>query len=154
MFRRHTSFLQVGDIQSIMNNMYSARNNRIAYLEKPATGDEKTIARLLEKIIRAVSAGNVTDFISVFSESARIIISKNSNKEMNKKECFSHLSRTIERIRILSYSDAIIRVVNEEAVVSCSGRITYRNGVTNAFFRYFKCIKEDVAWKINEAGFL
>lgn len=134
--------------------MINLKQEKIEFFEKPVTNDEKEIAALLGQIMEAMHAGNANDFISAFSDSARIVVSKNNPKEMSKKECLIYMARAMERIRRLSYSNTIIRVEGAEATISCLGHVEFRDGTKSAFSRYFKCRKEEGEWRFIEASLI
>lgn len=125
----------------------------IGYFEKPATFDEKEIAALIGKIVSTINVRDLNGLMSVFSESAQIVFSDNSQRLLTKSECMEYMAQMIENIRSLSYDNILIRVKNEEAVVSCRGCISFKGGNLKIISRYFTCQKEKRVWRIAKAEY-
>ena len=133
--------------------MLRLRQRKIEFFEKPVTNDEKEIVALLKQVVEAVNEHNVDKFITIFSDSARIVVSGVMQEELNKSECLLYMTKAMLRIRHLSYSRTIVRIKNMEANISCISHIMFNDGNTNLASRYFKCKKEQDTWYFTEAGF-
>lgn len=128
---------------------------RIKYLEKPVTADEKAIAALLEKIARAITTKDVDLLVSAYSDVASIEVLTSGGALINKNEYRERMSKFISNIQNFALHNTVIRVNEQEAVVSC---ITVVSLQGKAFplknQRYLKCAKEGEKWRIVEAKYI
>lgn len=124
------------------------------YLEKPVTTDERAVALLIETMAKAVSRRDILALESVIAEDAQITFFQSGQKALNKSECILYLKRVGWHTRNISYSEILIRTKKDEATVSCTGRILFKDGYSKRVVRIFRCKKRDDAWLISEAGYI
>lgn len=134
----------------MINNIVS-----IQYLERPVTDDEKKIAALLEKIVRAIAAKDVDLLVSVYSDTATIEVLSLRDAPISKSEYRERMSKFIGNVRNFSLRDAIIRVNGQEAIVSYINVILLRGkAFPEKNRRYLKCVNKGEKWLITEARYI
>lgn len=127
----------------------------IEYLEKPVTVEEKKIAALLEKIVRAIAAKDVDLLISAYSDIATIEVLASRDAPISKSEYRERMSKFIGNVRNFYLRDVIIRVNGPEAIVSCISAVLLREkALPEKNQRYLKCVKEDGEWRIIDARYI
>lgn len=128
---------------------------KIKYLEKPITFEEKAIAALLEKVVRAIAVRDVDLLVSAYSDNASIEILSLREAPISKIDYRERMLKFIKNIRNFYICDVIIRVNEKEAVISCITAVSLKE---KAFLeknqRYFKCIKEGGEWHIVDARYI
>lgn len=131
------------------------RQERIKYLEKPVTSDEKEIAALLEKMVQAITVKDVDILVSGYSDIATIEILALKDAPISKSEYRERMSKFINNIRNFALHNTIIRVNGREAVVSCVSAVLIRGkAFPDKNQRYLKCVKESGEWRIVEARYI
>lgn len=127
----------------------------IQYFEKPVTADEKEIAGLLQKIIKAVTDKNINLLISAYSDAASINNLTSRDTPLNKEEYRENMLKIIGNIRNVYFHDAIIRVNGQEAAISCVSSILLQDSASPVKNRrYYKCIREAGEWRIKESLYI
>lgn len=126
----------------------------LEYLEKPVTVDEKLIASVFEKSVNALKSSDVKSFLCGYLNTAFVI-----NKKEKKVGIAIHAAKilkTVHKLRVLSYKDILIRVLNEkEAVLTCTGIISLKeNFLPETFLGYFKFVNNEKTWYISEVRHL
>lgn len=131
------------------------RQERIKYLEKPVTSDEKAIAALLEKIVLAITIKDVNLLVSAYSNDAKIEIRALKDTPISKSEYSERMSKFIGNVRNFYLDNTIIRVNGQEAIVSCVSNVLLRGeAFPEESQRYLKCVKESGAWYIIDAKYI
>ncbi len=126
----------------------------LEYLEKPVTADEKLIASVFEKVVNALKSSDVKSFLCGYLNTAFVINKK--EERVGIAEHAAKILKTVHKLRILSYKDILIRVLNEkEAVLICTGIISLKeNFWPETFLGYFKFVNNEKAWYISEVRHL
>lgn len=127
----------------------------IQYFEKPVTIEEKEIAALLEKMVQAITAKDIDLLVSLYSDAASIEMLASRGVPISKSEYRERMSKSIEGVRNIYFRNTIIRVNEQEAVISCRIIVLLRGRVFPEKNQiYFKCIKDRGEWLIIETRYI
>ncbi len=125
---------------------------RIKYLEKPVTADEKEIAALIDTMANAITTGDSKRLMSVISESAQIAAADGKGI-FNKEEFGEYITALMPQVKHFSCSDIYIRTDGENSDISCLAHTVFLNGFSKTLSRYLKCRKDNGRWLLTEAGY-
>lgn len=126
----------------------------IEYLEKPATKEEKEVAKLLTYALESLNKGEMKNFLNVFSEDSQItspfsrqtfVFSKNAYEKHLQNHPFPDGAYGLREVHIRVFES------KEEASVSALLRpLTYSNVL--AVKRNFHCVKIGERWLIDRSS--
>ena len=131
--------------------------NTIQFFETPATGEEMTVANLLQKLIEAVNHGNMTSLLEAYAETAAIVPAFSKIPPLTKKEYVNFLRFQPIKNGRFTLKEVLIRVdpARNEAEVTASLEALFLGAAINdprrRELRYFHLIKENGSWRINKA---
>ena len=126
------------------------------YFEKPVTDVEKKIATLLEKMAYAFSTHNSDLLHEILSENSTLAVMVDKEKILDKNGYIDYMSEAMRKIRIISYRDVLMRIINkDEATLCCWCFISFYGKISPLVTqRYFKCRREGDTWRIVEAQYI
>ena len=127
----------------------------VTFAEKPATRDERQIAKLLTRIARAINSRDLPLLKSVYATEAMVQMSVGSREMFTVPEYLERLSHLIPDVRSLRLSDVVIRLDGMEASVFCTSILHFHGTAgKRSNSRLFKCRRLGGRWEIVEAVFL
>lgn len=125
------------------------------FSEKPATNEEKEIAKLMTILSSAFRLKNAGLLDHVYASDARITSLRDKKKILDRDEYMFQTQSVFDTIRDVSFTDILIRVNGKTAVISClSSTLVRGNTAPTRTRRQFTCKKESGGWKIVEALYL
>ena len=86
----------------------------VEYFEKPVTDVEKKIATLLEKMAYAFSTHNSDLLHEILSENSTLAVMVDKEKILDKNGYIDYMSEAMRKIRIISYRDVLMRIINKD----------------------------------------
>lgn len=130
------------------------KRERIKYLEKPVTSDEKEIAALIDTLTSAITTGNIQQLMSIISDSAQLAVPPGDERAFNKKEFEEYITALMPQVKNFSCSDIYIRTDGKNSNISCLAYTLFRNGRFKTLSRHFKCRKENGKWLLTETSYI
>ena len=136
--------------------MFFGKKTKVEYLEKPVTPEEMEVAELLEKVLAAMNQGNISEALSSYTDTARIVPAFSKYEEPHTKDTYEkHLRRWPPTGRFL-LRDVLIRIAEgkKEASVTASLYASFANEENKLWQitkRYFRLVKTAKEWRITEA---
>lgn len=126
---------------------------RIKYLEKPATRDEKEVASLLERLVEVTECGNVTDLSFIFADAAKIVESDDGQPPLTKQVYIAQAAERLHVIRRVYFTDVLIRVIGDNAKIFSVRNVLFRNtSLPVSHKRLLTCRKDVDRWLIWSAS--
>ncbi|MBI2635315.1 MAG: hypothetical protein HYW79_02105 [Parcubacteria group bacterium] len=122
----------------------------LIFAEKPATGDEKAVSAVLQKFISAYGKNDVFEISNLLSNSALVKGIATRGVFINKKDYIALLKNNLENIRLLTISDAVVRVNNGDAKVYGVMTIHSLDGQIGESDIFLKLFEKDKQWLISQ----
>lgn len=127
----------------------------IEYLEKPAADNERSVAALFVNLARALNSKDINLLAAIYSDDAKIMMIGKGGTMLKKDDYLDNMHDVFSRLRNVSFQNSYIRVVGDDAVISCSSRVEIRNKVfPNSENLCIACKKIDGSWFISSVCFL
>lgn len=130
--------------------MHQISLDKVQYLERPATKDEKEIADVLEKIVYSIKTKDLYLLASVFADSAVIVMTASDGQPVSKSDYIKKMEKIIQNVIGIYYKDVFIRVDGSAAAVSLLSEINTRQRSNILTKRYYKFGKINNSWLIVE----
>ncbi|KKQ79099.1 MAG: hypothetical protein UT01_C0051G0004 [Candidatus Daviesbacteria bacterium GW2011_GWA1_38_7] len=128
-------------------------NMSVGYLEKPATEDEKVIARLLEDAILGLNARKFRVFSKLFSDEAMITPAFGDGTPVSKEIYINQLIKSSSSILRYLLENVLIRVTSSSADVFARLCVfTLGNLSPRISERHFHFTKNGEIWHIDKSS--
>lgn len=126
---------------------------KITYLEKPVSQDEKKIGAVLQAIAESCSEEKIHDLDRLYDDNAVFDVFPGQRPPMNKTEFINDLASRMKYVRRVVYTRVLISVKNpREAICHCTRVIyTKKDYAPELMTGYLKFINKDGNWRVSEA---
>lgn len=122
----------------------------IVFAEKPATGEERAVAIILQKFISAYNQNNILEISGFFSSDALVKGIATRGAFINKNDYLLLLRNNLRNIKLLTLRNAIIRINNDYTKVYGLMTIQSVDGKIGQSDIFFKLLKKEERWLISQ----